>query len=109
MHQAKLLADAAALTQVDVTNLSNEQQAAQQKAAAFLQLDLSNIDKLQQMEIFKAQNSIQSIFSDQGASNAASQFNSSSLNQTRQFMMNQDGQIDMFNNAQKCYEPVQHR
>ncbi len=32
--QAKLLADAAALTQVDVTNLSNEQQAAQQKANA---------------------------------------------------------------------------
>mgnify|MGYP005989515443 CR=1 FL=1 len=99
-NQAKLLADAAALTQVDVTNLSNEQQVAQQKANAFLSLDLSNIDKLQQMELFKAQESIQSIFSDQGASNAAAQFNASSLNQTRQFMMNQDGQIDMFNNAQ---------
>tara|TARA_R100001591_G_scaffold115709_1_gene131633 strand:+ start:367 stop:4662 length:4296 start_codon:yes stop_codon:yes gene_type:complete len=99
-EQAKLLADAAALTQVDVTNLSNEQQAAQQKANAFLSLDLSNIDKLQQMELFKAQESIQSIFSDQGAANAAAQFNSSSLNQTRQFMMNQDSQIDMFNNAQ---------
>jgi len=98
--QAKLLADAAALTQVDVTNLSNEQQAAQQKANAFLQLDLSNIDKLQQMELFKAQESIQSIFSDQGASNAASQFNAASQNQIRQFMMNQDAQIDMFNNAQ---------
>jgi len=98
--QAKLLADAAALTQVDVTNLSNEQQVAQQKANAFLSLDLSNIDKLQQMELFKAQESIQSIFSDQGAANAASQFNASSLNQTRQFMMNQDSQIDMFNNAQ---------
>ncbi len=98
--QAKLLADAAALTQVDVTNLSNEQQTAQQKANAFLSLDLSNIDKLQQMELFKAQESIQSIFSDQGAANAASQFNASSLNQTRQFMMNQDSQIDMFNNAQ---------
>ena len=97
---AKLLADAAALTQVDVTNLSNEQQVAQQKANAFLQLDLSNIDKLQQMELFKAQNAIQGIFSDQGAANAAAQFNASSLNQTRQFVMNQDGQIDMFNNAQ---------
>ena len=32
--------------------------------------------------------------------NAAAQFNASSLNQTRQFIMNQDGQIDMFNNAQ---------
>jgi len=50
--------------------------------------------------LFKAQESIQSIFSDQGAANAAAQFNSSSLNQTRQFMMNQDSQIDMFNNAQ---------
>ena len=98
--QAKLLADAAALTQVDVANLSNEQQAAQQKANAFLQLDLSNIDKLQQMELFKAQESIQSIFSDQGASNAASQFNAASQNQIRQFMMNQDAQIDMFNNTQ---------
>jgi hypothetical protein len=52
------------------------------------------------MELFKAQESIQSIFSDQGASNAASQFNASSQNQIRQFMMNQEGQIDMFNNAQ---------
>ena len=99
-NQAKLLADAAALTQVDVTNLSNEQQVAQQKANAFLSLDLSNIDKLQQMELFKAQESVQSIFSDQGASNAAAQFNASSQNQIRQFMMNQDSQVDMFNNAQ---------
>jgi len=50
--------------------------------------------------LFKAQNSIQSIFSDQGASNAASQFNASSQNQTRQFMINQDGQVEMFNSAQ---------
>jgi hypothetical protein len=52
------------------------------------------------MELFKAQESIQSIFSDQGASNAASQFNAASQNQIRQFMMNQDAQIDMFNNTQ---------
>ena len=95
------MADAAALTQVDITNLSNEQQAAQQKAAAFLQMDMSNLDNEQQMEIFKSQSTVQSIFTDRGAQNAALQFNASSENQTRQFMMNQDAQVDMFNNAQE--------
>ena len=99
--QAKLMADAAALTQVDVANLSNEQQAAQQKASAFLQMDMSTLDNAQQMEIFKAQSTVQSIFTDRAAQNAALQFNASSENQTRQFMMNQDAQVDMFLNTQE--------
>ena len=100
-RQAKLMADAVALTQVDVANLSNEQQAAQQKASAFLQMDMSTLDNAQQTEIFKAQSTVQSIFTDQAVQNSALQFNASSENQTRQFMMNQDAQVDMFLNTQE--------
>jgi len=64
-------------------------------------MDMSNLDNEQQMEIFKAQSTVQSIFTDRGAQNAALQFNASSQNQTQQFMMNQDAQVDMFNNAQE--------
>ena len=100
-RQAKLLSDAAALTQVDLTNLSNAQQAARQKAEAFLQMDVQNLSNEQQMEIFKAQQTTQSIFTDQAADNAAKQFNAESQNQMTQFQMNLDAQVEMFNQAQE--------
>jgi hypothetical protein len=100
-RQAKLMSDAAALTQVDLANLSNSQQRAQQKASAFLQMDVQNLSNEQQMEIFKAQQTTQSIFTDQAADNAAKQFNAESENQMTQFTMNLDAQVDMFNQAQE--------
>ena len=48
-------------------------------------MDMANLSNRQQTEIFKSQQRIQSIFTDQAAENAASQFNATSENQTKQF------------------------
>lgn len=97
---AKILADAAALTQLDLTNLSNQQQAQVQNAKTFLQMDLTNLGYEQQDKIFKNQQIVNAMLSDQAATNAAMQFNASSENQTQQFMANLKAQIDTFNAEQ---------
>ena len=93
----KIMADAAAMSQMDLTNLNNRQQAAVQNAQAFLAMDMKNVDLEQQTEMFKAQSNIQSIFTDQAATNAAAQFNASSENQTNQFFANMATQVQQFN------------
>lgn len=97
---AKILADAAALTQLDLTNLSNQQQAQVQNAKTFLQMDLTNLGYEQQDKIFKSQQLVNAMLSDQAATNASKQFNASSENQTQQFMANLKAQIDTFNSEQ---------
>jgi hypothetical protein len=51
--------------------------------------------------MFKAQQNIQSLFTDQAAENAASQFNATSENQTNQFFANLSTQTSQFNAAQQ--------
>ena len=97
---AKVLADAAAMTQVDISTLSNQQQAAVQKAEAFLQIDAKNLDNDQQTALFKAQSVVQSILTDQAATNAAEQFNATSENQVDQFYASINATIDQFNSTQ---------
>ncbi len=97
---AKVLADAAAMTQVDISSLSNQQQAAVQKAEAFLQIDAKNLDNDQQTALFKAQSVVQSILTDQAATNAAEQFNATSENQVDQFYASINATIDQFNSTQ---------
>ena len=97
---AKVLADAAALTQLDLTNLTNQQQAQVKNAETFLKMDLTNLGFEQQDKIFKAQAIVNSMLSDQAATNAAAQFNASSENQTAQFMANLEAQIATFNAEQ---------
>ena len=94
---AKILADAGAMVQVDLAGLSNNQQMAVRNADAFLQMDMKNLDNTQQTSIFKAQQNIQSLFTDQAALNAAEQFNATSINQTNQFYDGLDAQVEMFN------------
>tara|TARA_R110000796_G_scaffold13733_4_gene44248 strand:+ start:330 stop:2138 length:1809 start_codon:yes stop_codon:yes gene_type:complete len=96
---AKMMADAAAMTQVDLTNLNNRQQSAVMNAQTFLAMDMKNMDLSQQAELFKSQNLIDSIFSDQSATNAAAQFNASSENQTNQFFANMQLQVDQYNSG----------
>jgi len=98
--QAMVMAEAAALAQLDTSNLNNRQQAAVQNAQAFMQRDMANLSNRQQTELFKSQQRIQSILTDQAATNAARQFNASSENQVVQFFANLANQTNQFNASQ---------
>ena len=99
-NQAVVMAEAAALAQLDTANLNNRQQASVNNAKNFLQMDMANLSNKQQTELFKAQQRVQSLFTDQAAQNAARQFNASSQNQVDQFFANLDTQASQFNATQ---------
>jgi len=99
-RQAKVLADAATMSQIDLANLDNRQRAAVQNAQSFLQMDMANLSNEQQTLMFKHQANVSAIFSDQGADNAAKQFNATSENQTNQFFANLATQVAQFNAEQ---------
>jgi hypothetical protein len=99
-RQAAVLQNAATLAAMDTANLNNRQQAAVQNAQSFLQMDMANLTNAQQTEIFRAQQNIQALFTDQAATNAASQFNATSENQTNQFFASLASQTSQFNATQ---------
>ena len=109
--QAMVMAEASALAQLDTQNLNNRQQSAVQNAQNFLQMDMANLSNRQQTELFKSQQRVQSLFTDQAATNAAAQFNASSENQVDQFFQNLGAQVSQFNatqaNAQSQYNAGQ--
>jgi hypothetical protein len=109
--QALTMSEAAALSQMDSANLNNRQQAAVQNSQSFLQMDMANVSNQQQTELFKAQQRVQGLFTDQAAENASRQFNASSKNQTDQFFSNLITQASQFNatqaNAQSQYNSGQ--
>lgn len=73
---------------------------ATQDARTFAQFELQNLNNEQQMTIFKAQQRMASLFSDQAAENAAKQFNAQSENQTNQFFAGLETTVSQFNAAQ---------
>lgn len=99
-RQAMVMAEASALANLDMSNLNNRQQAAVQNAQAFMQMDMANLNNSQQTGMFKAQSLVQSLFTDQAATNASSQFNATSQNQTDQFFANLQSQVSNFNAEQ---------
>jgi hypothetical protein len=99
-EQATTLQNAATLANMDMANLNNRQQAAVQNAQNFLQMDLTNLSNKQQTELFRVQQRVQSLFSDQAAVNAAAQFNATSQNQTDQFFASLASQTAQFNVSQ---------
>ena len=109
--QAMVMAEASALSNLDTANLNARQQAAVQNASSFLQTDMANLSNQQQTELFKGQQRIQSLFTDQAAENASKQFNASSQNQVDQFYSNLTSQAAQFNatqaNAQSQYNAGQ--
>ena len=80
--------DAAFYKDAIFANLNNRQQAALTNANAYLQMDMANLNNTQQTSLANLQIRQQSLFSDQAATNAASQFNSQSQSQTDQFFSN---------------------
>ena len=94
------MAEAAALANLDMQNLNNRQQSAVQNAQNFLSMDMANLSNQQQTDLFKAQQRVQSLFTDQAAQNAAQQFNASSQNQVDQFFASLATQTAQFNATQ---------
>ena len=80
--------DAAAYKEMIFQNLNNRQQAAVQNAQSYLQMDMANLNNNQQANLQNLQARQATLFSDQAASNAASQFNATSQNQVDQFYKN---------------------
>jgi hypothetical protein len=98
--QAMVMAEAAALSQLDISNLNNRQQAAVQNAQNFMQMDMQNLSNEQQTSMFKQQQVTASLFTDQAAENAASQLNATSETQTQQFFASLANQTSQFNSTQ---------
>jgi len=99
-NQALVMAEAAALANLDTANLNNRQQASVKNAQTFLDTEMANLSNRQQTDVFKTQQRVQSLFTDQAAENAASQFNATSKNQTDQFFANLSSQTSQFNASQ---------
>jgi hypothetical protein len=99
--QALVMAEAAAVANLETASLNNRQQAAVQNAKNFIEIDMANMNNQQQMDIFKTQQTVQSIFNDTAAENAAAQFNATSQNQADQFYDNLATTVSTFNATQK--------
>jgi len=70
---------------------------ASQDASINAQFEMKNLDNAQQTTIFKTQQRLAGLFSDQAAVNASAQFNATSENQTNQFFSNLEQQSSQFN------------
>ena len=70
---------------------------ATQDAATAAQFEMQNLNNQQQTAIFKSQQLIASMFTDQAADNAAKQFNAASKNQVDQFFAGLQESVSRFN------------
>ena len=93
-------ADAQAYKEMIFQNLNNRQQAAVTNATAYLQMDMSNLSNNQQSNLQNLAARQATLFTDQSAQNAASQFNATSQNQVDEFFTNLATQVET-NNAQR--------
>lgn len=71
-----------------------------QDAGTNAQFEMQSLNNEQQTTIFKTQQRMASLFSDQAATNASSQFNATSQNQTDQFFSGLEARSSEFNAAQ---------
>ena len=84
-QQQTALANAATIAAMDRQNLDNRMKAAQQNAQSFLNMNLKNTTNEQQVAVLDYQSKVQSLFTDAAAENASKQFNATSQNQVNQF------------------------
>lgn len=96
-EQQAALQNAAAVLQMDMANLNNRQQAAVNNAKAFLSMDMQNVTNEQQANGLTYQGKLQTLLSDQAASNAAKQFNAKSENEINTFFAEMGSQIEASN------------
>jgi len=69
-------------------------------ARTYAKFEMQNLNNRQQTLMFKTQQTVAGMFSDQAAENAAKQFNATSENQTRQFFASLQESVSRFNAAQ---------
>ncbi|ASF00690.1 hypothetical protein [uncultured virus] len=84
-EQQTALANAATIAAMDRANLDVRMKSAQINSQSLLQMDLANLTNEQASATLTYQVKAQSLFSDQSAANAASQFNATSQNQVNQY------------------------
>ena len=99
-RQAATLQNAASMASMDMANLNNRQQAAVMEAKNLMDMEMQNLSNRQQGAIIEQQSRMQGLLSDQGAINAAEQFNATSQNQVNQFYDNLSTTVSQFNSAQ---------
>lgn len=96
----KMLSDAAAMSAAEQTNVNALMTARVENAKNFLQMDLANLTNEQQAKVISYQGRIQTMLSNQAAENSARQFNAASKNQVDQFMADLSSRISQFNAEQ---------
>ena len=100
-RQQATVQDAILLSQANLAEADQNTKLAIQNAQAFLQMDMANLSNQQQAEMINGQYEQQRLLSNQSAENAALQFNATSQNQTNQFMASLNNQVRQFNAQQK--------
>jgi len=98
--QQAILQNATAMASLDLNTLDQRTKLAAQNAQSFLQMDISNLTNTQQSYMLTSQQQQQTLLSNNAAVNVAKQFNSTSENQTNQFMASLAQQVDLNNTAQ---------
>ncbi len=110
-EQQSAIQNAMLMSQANLAEADFYQKTQIQNAQAFLNMDLANLTNEQQSNVLTAQMKQQSMLSNQAAQNAAAQFNATSENQTQQFMANLATQVEATNvqqmNAMKQFNVQQ--
>ena len=97
--QQAVMQEAVSMAQLDLANLDANTKLAAQTAQTFLQMDMANLSNEQQGKVIISQQEQQRMLSNQAAENAAKQFNAASQNQRDQFMANLSTQVNLSNAA----------
>jgi len=98
-HQATLQ-NATAMANLDMATVDQRTKVAITNAQSFLQMDMANLSNEQQGIMFDQQAKQQRILSDQAAENASRQFNATSENQVNQFLTSTEAAMRQFNASQ---------
>jgi hypothetical protein len=98
--QQTTLANAATFAAMDRANLSARMTALSENSRAFLAIDLQNLSNEQQVEVIDYQGRLQTLFSNQAATNAAKTFNAQSTNDVNRFFAQLDVAVQE-NNKQR--------
>ena len=96
-EQAATMQNAMVYASMDRSNLDARMNAATNNARNFLSIDLANLTNQQKTNELDYQGKLQSLFNDQAATNAASQFNAKTQNEVDMFFKELGSQVDNAN------------
>lgn len=99
-RQQAAMQNATAMASMDLATADQRTKLAIENARNFLQIDVANLSNEQQAIILDQQMQQQRLLSNQAAENAAQQFSAASENQINMFLTTQKDTIEQFNTAQ---------